>query len=118
MNRYVRKNHSIDMLFSLLLFGMYVLFLLLMLLFGARAYQVAVKGTDENYSLRTAESYITVKIRQHDNDRDVFLSELDGREALCMADEIDGETYLTYIYLYEGKLKELFTTIHPFQKIQ
>lgn len=109
MNRFVRKDHSIDMLFSVLLFGMYVLFLLLILLFGARAYQTAVRGTDENYNLRTAMSYLTVKIRQHDNGRDVFLQELDGMQALCMADEINDRTYLTCIYLYDGELKELFT---------
>lgn len=109
MNHYARKEHSIDLLFSILLFGIYVLFLLLMLLFAAKAYQHAVKGTEENYNLRTAMSYLTVKIRQHDNGRNVFLGEFQGTEALCLTDEMEGETYTTYIYLYDGKLKELFT---------
>lgn len=109
MNRSARKEHSVDLLFSILLFGIYVLFLLLMILFAAKAYQNAVKGTEENYNLRTAMSYLTVKIRQHDNGRDVFLGELQGTEALCLTDELDGETYTTYIYLYDGQLKELFT---------
>lgn len=109
MNRTARKDHSVDLLFSILLFGMYVLFLLLMLLFAAKAYQNAVKGTDENYNLRTAMSYITVKIRQHDNGQDVFLGDLQGTEALCLTDTIDEEIYTTYIYLYDGQLKELFT---------
>lgn len=109
MNHSARKEHSVDLLFSILLFGIYVLFLLLMLLFAAKAYQNAVKGTEENYNLRTAMSYLTVKIRQHDNGRDVFLENLQGTEALCLTDEIEGETYTTYIYLYDGQLRELFT---------
>lgn len=110
MNRTSGRDHSVDLLFSILLFGTYVLFLLLMLLFAAKAYRNAVKGTDENYHLRTAMSYITVKIRQHDNGQDVFLGEIQGTEALCLTDDIDGKTYTTYIYLYDGQLKELFTS--------
>lgn len=109
MNRFTGEKHSIDKLFSILLFGMYILFLLLVLLFGAKAYQTAVKGTDENRHLRTAMSYITTKIRQHDSGENVFVSAFNGNEALCMTNEIDGETFVTYIYLYEGTLKELFT---------
>lgn len=109
MNHFREKKHSADMLSSLLLFGVYVLFLLLMLLFAAGAYQNAVRGTEENCNLRTAMSYITVKIRQHDNGRDVFPGEIQNTPALCMTDEIDGKTYITYIYLYNGELKELFT---------
>lgn len=110
MNRSARKDHSVDLLFSIFLFGMYVLFLLLMLLFSARAYQQAVKGTEENYNLRTAMSYLTVKIRQHDNGQDVSLTDFHGTEALCLMDEIEGTEYAAYIYLYDGQLKELFTT--------
>lgn len=109
MNRSARKDHSIDLLFSILLFGIYILFLLLMLLFSAKAYQHAVKGQSENYHLRTAMSYLTVKIRQHDNGKDVFLGELQGTEAICLSDQIEGKEYITYIYLYDGQLKELFT---------
>ncbi len=109
MNRSAKKNHSVDFLFSILLFGVYVLFLLLMLLSSARAYQNAVRGTEENYNLRTAMSYLTVKIRQHDNGKDISLSDFQGTEAICLEDEIQGRKLTTYIYLYDGQLKELFT---------
>ena len=110
MKHFAAKKHSSDLLASLLLFGLYVLLLLLLLLFAARAYRNAVQGTDENSNLRTAMSYLTVKIRQHDNDTDVFTDTIEDTEALCLTDKIDGQTYITYIYLYDGELKELFTT--------
>ena len=109
MNHFIRKKHSTDTLSSLLLFGVYVLSLLLMLLFAAGAYRNAVQGTEENLNLRTAMSYITAKIRRHDNGHDVFPGKIQDTQALCMTDTINKETYITYIYLYDGELKELFT---------
>ena len=103
------RKHSADSLFSILLFGLYVLFLLLMLLFSANAYQKSVQESSDSRNLYTAMSYITVKIRQHDNGQDVSLCTIDDIPALCLTDLIDDRTYQTYIYLYDGELKELFT---------
>ena len=49
----LKKNtdHSISSLFSLLLFGIFVLFLMLMLLFSARIYQQTVKQNDSDSEL-------------------------------------------------------------------
>ena len=46
----LKKNtgHSISSLFSLLLFSVFALFLMLMLLFSARVYQQTVKQTDSD----------------------------------------------------------------------
>ena len=64
----LKKNtdHSISSLFSLLLFGIFVLFLMLMLLFSARIYQQTVKQNDSDSELGTAITYLTTKFRQHD----------------------------------------------------
>ena len=105
----MKKRYSIDALSSILLFALYVLLLLLMLMSAANVYSRAVQGAEENYHLRTAMSYVRVKIRHHDNGKDVFPGEIQGVDALCMTDDIDGATYTTYIYLYEGALRELFT---------
>ena len=52
----LKKNtgHSISSLFSLLLFSVFALFLMLMLLFSARVYQQTVKQTDSDSGLGTA----------------------------------------------------------------
>lgn len=57
MNHRKNTGHSVSSLFSLLLFGVFVLFLILMLLFSARIYQQTVKQTDSDSELGTAATY-------------------------------------------------------------
>ena len=63
MNHRKNTGHSVSSLFSLLLFGVFVLFLILMLLFSARIYQQTVKQTDSDSELGTAATYLTTKFR-------------------------------------------------------
>ena len=107
----LKKNtgHSISSLFSLLLFGVFALFLMLMLLFSARVYQQTVKQTDSDSGLGTAITYLTTKFRQHDQADGIFSGSLDDIPALCFRDTLKGKDYITYIYLKDGNLTELFT---------
>ena len=52
--------------------GVFVLFLILMLLFSARIYQQTVKQTDSDSELGTAATYLTTKFRQHDRGDEIF----------------------------------------------
>lgn len=107
----LKKNtgHSISSLFSLLLFSVFALFLMLMLLFSARVYQQTVKQTDSDSGLGTAITYLTTKFRQHDQADGIFSGSLDDIPALCFRDTLKGKDYITYIYLKDGNLTELFT---------
>lgn len=109
MKKKTSSRHPIAELASLMLFGIFALFLLLMLLFSARIYQQTVKNTNAETTLGTAVSYITTKFRQHDTEDGIFSSTLDGLSALCFLDTLNGQEYITYIYLDQGNLKELFT---------
>ena len=106
MNRNSRRSHSIDTLFVITLLGLFLIFLLMMLLFSTRAYRTAVEGNQENNNLYTASAYITEKFRQHDSSQSVSLDTLDNLPAFCMTDTIDGTSYVTYIYLLDHQLKE------------
>ena len=103
-------GHPVAELASLLLFGIFVLFLLLMLLFSARIYQQTVKNTNAENTLGTAVSYLTTKFRQHDTVNGIFTGKLDNLSALCFRDTLNDQDYITYIYLDQGNLKELFTS--------
>ena len=85
MKKTAPTSHPISGLFSLLLFGLFVLFLLIMLLFSA------------------------TKFRQHDVQDGIFTDELNDIPALCFRDTINNQDYITYLYLDDGRLKELFT---------
>lgn len=110
MKKRLITRHPVAELASLLLFGIFVLFLLLMLLFSARIYQQTVKNTNAENTLGTAVSYLTTKFRQHDTVNGIFTGKLDNLSALCFRDTLNDQDYITYIYLDQGNLKELFTS--------
>lgn len=106
------RRHPVDTFFTIVLFSLFLLFLLLMLLFSAQAYRTAVSGNQTNNNLYTASAYITAKFRQHDDPGCVSartVEELDNTSVLCLTDTVNGREYVTYIYLWNQKLKELFT---------
>ena len=109
MNRNSRRSHSIDTLFVITLLGLFLIFLLMMLLFSTQAYRTSVEGNQENNNLYTASAYITAKFRQHDSDQTISTDTVDGSPAFCMTDTVNGQQYITYIYLKDHHLKELFT---------
>ena len=108
MNTKQEKNHIVDVLFVLALFVVFTLSALVLVILGASVYKQTVSYMDENFTARTAYSYLTEKVRQNDLYDSISLGQLEGTEALVMTQEINGTTYATYLYLYEGNLRELF----------
>lgn len=109
MKQVQKHPHSIGSLFCVLLFGLFALFLLLLVVFSARAYRAAARDMDTGTNLGTAADYLVTKFRQHDSEENLSLREFRGQQALCFTDVIEGQEYHTYIYLQDGRLKELFT---------
>ena len=104
------KQHSISSFSSLLLFFVFVLFLLPVLILSAGVYQASVSGKRVNDNLYTASTYLTTKFRQHDGEgMRIYETKVDETPALCFTDVYGEQTFCTYIYLQDGKLKELFT---------
>lgn len=64
---------------------------------------------DSETDLGTVSSYIATKFRQHDVQDGIFTDELNDIPALCFRDTINNQDYITYLYLDDGRLKELFT---------
>lgn len=108
MNTKQEKNHIVDVLFVLALFVVFTLSALVLVILGASVYKQTVSYMDENFTSRTAYSYLTEKVRQNDLYDSISLGQLEGTEALVMTQEINDTTYATYLYLYEGSLRELF----------
>ena len=102
------KHFIVDILFVLALFGVFAVSALSLVTIGADVYQHTVEDMGENYESRTAVSYITEKVRQNDTADSILLTTLEDVPALCMVSQPEGDTYCTYLYLYDGHLKELF----------
>lgn len=108
MNTKQERNHIVDVLFVLALFVVFTLSALVLVILGANVYKQTVSYMDENYTARTAYSYLTEKVRQNDLYDSVSIGELEGTTALVLTQEINDTTYATYLYLHEGSLRELF----------
>lgn len=103
------KNHSIDFLFALLMFLLYAGSMIAFVYMGAEVYQSVTGRMNNRYDARTAQSYITEKVRQNDCAGCVDVGEIEGEPALVLRQTVEGQDYVTYIYTHEGMLKELFT---------
>lgn len=102
------KHFIVDILFVLALFGVFAVSALALVTIGADVYQHTVEDMGVNYESRTAVSYIMEKVRQNDTADSISLTTLENTPALCMRSRIDEDNYSTYLYLYDGHLKELF----------
>ncbi len=108
MNTKQEKNHIVDVLFVLALFVVFTLSALVLVILGASVYKQTVNYMDENYTARTAYSYLTEKVRQNDLYDSISIGQLEDTPALVLTREINDTAYATYLYLYEGDLRELF----------
>lgn len=102
-----QENHIIDILFVIALFCIFALSAIFLISIGANVYGKTVEHMDSNFSQRTSFAYVTEKIRQSDQLGAVSAGELDGHPALLIAQNIGGSEYITYLYEYDGYLKEL-----------
>lgn len=97
-----------EIIFPVILFLVFTLSALFVILYAARTYQHIVYESDIEYDKSTSLSYIAKKIHAQDSNGNIDIGELNGIPALIMHQEIQGASYSTYIYEYNGELRELF----------
>lgn len=108
MNTKQEKNHIVDVLFVLALFVVFTLSALVLVILGASVYKQTIHYMDENFSSRTAYSYLTEKVHQNDIYDSISIGQLEDTTALVLTQEINDTVYATYLYLHDGELRELF----------
>ena len=109
MNNKNETRHMIDVLFVITLFCVFAVCSVLLIAVGAKVYQNTINNMETHFTSTTALSYITEKIRQNDISGNLSIEKFDGNDALVLSSEYNGEEYCTYIYSFNGHLKELFT---------
>jgi hypothetical protein len=107
-------KHHIDGVFVLLLFGVFAACVLMVLLTGAGSYQRLTERDAHSYDQRICVQYLAARVRHADTTGGVFVGTFDGKpeeagDTLFLAETLDGETYWTRIYYYDGYVRELFT---------
>lgn len=104
-----KKSHTMSVLFTMLLFLVFVLCALFTVLIGSRVYENITVRSDLSYTGNTSLSYIANKVRQGDRAGLVDVVEIDGIPVLEMKQEIGESEYVTWIYWTDGAIRELFT---------
>lgn len=108
MNKNERR-HTVDVLFVITLFCVFAFSIILLTGAGANVYESIVDSMTENNNSRTSFSYLKNKIHQSDMEGCVSVGEYEGLESLIISEEIDNVVYCTYLYCYDGTIRELFT---------
>lgn len=103
-----KSLHSIDTVFVLLLFALFVTMALFVSVSGALAYKKAAAQMDERFNKQTCISYITAKVRSNNKQDKIYVGDFKGNSALCIREDVSGLEYVTYIYQYDGMVRELF----------
>ena len=93
-------------------FGVFACCLLLVLLTGADSYRRLAERDGASFDRRTAVQYVAARVRSADAANAVSVGSFDGgagNDTLFLREDIDGASYVTRVYCYDGSIRELFT---------
>ncbi len=101
------RNHSITIIFPLMLFLLFVSMAISVILFAARIYDRNVASANDNFQTSTTLSYLAEKIHAFDTPDGVQIGTFDQLPALILTETVNGTVYHTYIYQNNSELYEL-----------
>lgn len=102
-------GQTMSVLFTMLLFLVFIMCALFTVLAGSKVYENISSRMDQTYTGSVALQYVANKVRQGDADKAVAVKTEDGQPVLEIRETIEGGDYITWIYYYEGSIRELFT---------
>ena len=102
-------GQTMSVLFTMLLFLVFIMCALFTVLAGSKVYENISSRMDQTYTGSVALQYVANKVRQGDADKAVAVKTEDGQSVLEIRETIEGGDYITWIYYYEGSIRELFT---------
>ncbi len=102
-------HHLIDFLFPVALLFVFAFSAVAVILLATDVYRDTAAHSARTYTAETALAYLTEKVHQGDHEGQVEICEFDGCRALRIRQTYEDANYSTYIYAYQGALRELFT---------
>lgn len=108
MRERTERKHVIDFLFPLALFFVLTATSVALVVLASGTYSRQVQDSEDSFASRTALSYVTEKIHQADEYGAVYAGTFDGQDAIVIRQTYSEQTYVTYLYEYDGYLRELF----------
>ena len=94
---------------AVFLLGAVFLFLSVgLVLLGGSVYRRVVAHSQENDQMRTTLSYVANQVRRKDMAGNVQVGKFHGQDALLLTQNFEDIECVTYLYCWEGSLRELF----------
>lgn len=108
MIKLIKKHtHMPDDLFICGLSVFFCSISILLVTIGVRQYHDITEQALKNQNLRTASSYLSEKFRQYDSASTISFTESNNIPLISLTSSGDEEHLVTYIYTYDGYLREL-----------
>ncbi|SER95463.1 DUF4860 domain-containing protein [Lachnobacterium bovis] len=110
-----KRKTRLDSFFLILLFLFFAVANSFVIIAGTKQYYNNSKKINENFNIRSCSSYLTQKINEYDYENGIKISQLydpngDKTTALALYSNDTTPSYITYIYVYKGFLRELVIT--------
>lgn len=103
------KKHSLHTVAVMLLILVFALSIAIVLVNGSISYENISTTSQKSFDDRTSLSYISTKVKYLDNNEtSIFVDAIDSSPALHIVETIEETQYSTWIYFYDGNIKELF----------
>ena len=96
--------------FVFVLLGLFAVMATLLVLLGAQMYQNTVRRAELNNDRRVLSSYVRSMVRAEDSLNAGCVEKYGDVTALAMHETLEERPYVTWIYAYDGHLRELFTS--------
>lgn len=100
-----KKKHSINMMFTVLLLGIFALTAIFVAVMGAKVYANSADKMHANFDTRTSIVYLSEKIRTCPADG-FSVRELNGAKALVLSEDVGGTVYESWIFVTDEQLCE------------
>lgn len=102
------RKHVIDFLFPLALLFVLAATSVALVVLASGTYSRQVRESEDSFSSRTVLSYVTEKLHQADSSDSIIAGNFDGQDAIVIRQNYSDQSYVTYLYAYDGYLRELF----------
>ena len=103
----MRRQTGAGAIAALILTCVFGATLLLSLAAGAGVYRRVAERTEAGANTRVGLTYLTAKIHGYDSVDAVYAGSFGGVDAVYLLQDMDGLTYETILYVYDGQLREL-----------
>lgn len=104
------RKHYIDTVATLLIFTVFAVCIIIAILTGAKTYRRVSEIDSRTYDMRTCSQYIANKVRRASSPDMVEVVPYAGGNALRINESLESGDYCTYIYFYDGWIREFFSS--------